>query len=211
MSYKRVEGNVIREAEIGVLQPQTEEFSQTPEAERNKEQILPQNLQRSEAQLAPVSLYQPVILCSDFWTFCIYSSLNDTAEILCHKLILLQTPQQVIHRPRALKLVCVYVAACAGRKFGGECVCVLSHIQHFATPWTVARQAPLVYENFKARILEWVVIFLLWRIFLTQGSNLHLLLWQVDSLPLSFPRGIRCHLESPCGRMDTCVHTAESL
>ena len=37
MSYKRVEGNMIREAEIGVLQPQTKEFSQTHEAERNKE------------------------------------------------------------------------------------------------------------------------------------------------------------------------------
>lgn len=37
MSYKRVEGNMIREAEIGVLQTQSKEFSQTPEAERNRE------------------------------------------------------------------------------------------------------------------------------------------------------------------------------
>ena len=40
----------------------------------------------------------------------------------------------------------------------------------------------------QARLLEWVAIFLLWRIFPTQGSNSHfrcLLLWQMDSLPLS--------------------------
>ena len=103
------------------------------------------------------------------------------------------------------------MAACAGRKSGGECVCVLSHVQLFTTSWTVAHQAPLVHENFQARILEWVVIFLLQRIFLTQGSNLHLLLWQVDALPLLFPRWIQCHLESPWERMDTCIHMAESL
>ena len=40
------------------------------------------------------------------------------------------------------------------------------------------------------RILEWVAIFFLQRIFLMQRSNPCLLHWQVDSLPLS-------HLESP--------------
>ena len=39
-----------------------------------------------------------------------------------------------------------------------------------ATPWTVARQAPLVHEVFQARRLEWVVIFLLEGIFPTQVS-----------------------------------------
>ena len=33
-----------------------------------------------------------------------------------------------------------------------------SHIQLFATPWTVARQAPLSIEISQARILEWVAI-----------------------------------------------------
>ena len=42
----------------------------------------------------------------------------------------------------------------------------------------------------QARILEWVAVFLLQATFLTQGSNLHLLCWQADTLPL-------CHLESP--------------
>ena len=44
-----------------------------------------------------------------------------------------------------------------------------------------------VQEIFQARILEWVVFFVLQWIFLTQGSNLHLLCllhWQVGSLPL---------------------------
>ena len=35
----------------------------------------------------------------------------------------------------------------------------------------------------QARILEWVAIPFLRGIFLTQGLNLHLLHWQVDSLP----------------------------
>ena len=42
----------------------------------------------------------------------------------------------------------------------------------------------------QARILEWVAVFLLQATFLTQGSNLHLLCWQADTLPL-------CHLENP--------------
>ena len=35
---------------------------------------------------------------------------------------------------------------------------MLSHVQLFAIPSTVACQAPLVYEISQARILEWVVI-----------------------------------------------------
>ena len=37
----------------------------------------------------------------------------------------------------------------------------------------------------QARVLEWVSIFFLQGIFPTQGSNLCLLLWQAESLPLS--------------------------
>ena len=37
-------------------------------------------------------------------------------------------------------------------------VCVLSHVQLFATPWTVAHQAPLSMGFFQARILEWIGI-----------------------------------------------------
>ena len=39
------------------------------------------------------------------------------------------------------------------------CVCVLvSHVQLFVTPWTVARQAPLSMGIIQARILEWVAV-----------------------------------------------------
>ena len=47
----------------------------------------------------------------------------------------------------------------------------------------VARQAPLS-MGFPKKILEWVAISFQ-RIFRTQGSNLCLLYWQVDVLPLS--------------------------
>ena len=36
------------------------------------------------------------------------------------------------------------------------CVCVLSCVQIFATPWTVAHQGALSMEFFMPRILEWV-------------------------------------------------------
>ena len=41
------------------------------------------------------------------------------------------------------------------------CCCrvqLLSHVQLFATPWTVARQAPLPMGILQARILEWVAM-----------------------------------------------------
>ena len=67
---------------------------------------------------------------------------------------------------------------------GGSCM--LNHVPSSLTPWTIARQAPLGENsmNMEARILEWVAISS------SQGSNLHLLQWQADSLP-------RSHLWSP--------------
>ena len=38
------------------------------------------------------------------------------------------------------------------------CMCALGRVGLFATPWTVACQAPLAYGIFQARILEWVAI-----------------------------------------------------
>ena len=35
---------------------------------------------------------------------------------------------------------------------------MFSHVQLFATPWTVVHQAPFVHGIFQARILEWVAI-----------------------------------------------------
>ena len=36
--------------------------------------------------------------------------------------------------------------------------CMISHVRLFATPWTVACQAPLSMDILQARILEWVAI-----------------------------------------------------
>ena len=35
---------------------------------------------------------------------------------------------------------------------------LLSHVQLFVTPWTVARQAPLSMGTLQARILEWAAM-----------------------------------------------------
>ena len=48
-----------------------------------------------------------------------------------------------------------------------------------------------VHGILQARILEWVAIFSSTGIFLMQGSNSHLLHWQVDSLPLSHLEWLR--------------------
>ena len=55
----------------------------------------------------------------------------------------------------------------------------------FATRWTVAHQAPLCPWDFPGKSIGVGCHFLLQGIFLTQGWNLCLLHWQVDSLPLS--------------------------
>ena len=70
-------------------------------------------------------------------------------------------------------------------------MCMLScfsHVQLFATPWTVAHQAPLWDSPRKNTRVG--CHFLLQGIFLTHGLNprlLHLLHWQADSLPLGPP------------------------
>ena len=43
-------------------------------------------------------------------------------------------------------------------KHVGAVLSWLSHVQHFATPWTVAYQAPLSMGIFQARILEWIAM-----------------------------------------------------
>ena len=65
---------------------------------------------------------------------------------------------------------------------GHTCMCAqtLSRVRLFATSWTVTFCAWRVSGKNTGAGFH----FLLQGIFLTQGSNLHLLLWQVDSLPL---------------------------
>ena len=62
---------------------------------------------------------------------------------------------------------------------------LLIRLQLFLTPWTVACQAPLSMEFPRQEYRNTGCYFLLQGIFPTQGSNPHLLHWQVDSLPLS--------------------------
>ena len=64
-------------------------------------------------------------------------------------------------------------------------VCMFSRIRLFATPWTVARQAPLSME-FSGKNIKVGCHFLLQGIFQTLGLNsclLGLLQWQAGSLP----------------------------
>ena len=69
-------------------------------------------------------------------------------------------------------------------------VCVLSRVQLFVTPWTVAPPGYSIHGVFQARIVD--CHFLFQGIFPTQESKLHLLYllyWQANSVPL-------CHQES---------------
>ena len=59
------------------------------------------------------------------------------------------------------------------------CLCVLSYVWLFATPWTVARQAPLSVE-FPRQEYRVGCHFLLHRTVPTQGLCLRLLCWQAD-------------------------------
>ena len=53
-----------------------------------------------------------------------------------------------------LKFLIALNSVCLGR----TCLCSLSYVQLFETPWTVTHQAPLSMEICQVRILEWVVI-----------------------------------------------------
>ena len=69
-------------------------------------------------------------------------------------------------------------------------VYLLSHVWPFATPWTVACQAPLSWD-FPGKNTGVGCHFLFQRIFWTLGLNLHCLHWQAGSLPSEPP-------EKPC-------------
>ena len=65
------------------------------------------------------------------------------------------------------------------------CCLVLNHVRLFATPWTVTHQALCPRDSPGKNTGVAGCHFLLQGIFPTQGSNLCLLPWQEDSLPLS--------------------------
>ena len=71
------------------------------------------------------------------------------------------------------------------------CVCVVSRVQLFATPWTVTHQAPLSI-GFSRQEYQSGLPFPLQKIFLAQGLNprlVCLLHWQTDSLTLHLSYG----------------------
>ena len=73
---------------------------------------------------------------------------------------------------------------------------LVSHVRLCdTTDWNLLGSS--VHGILQARILEWVAVSLFQGIFLTQGSNLHLLCllpWQVDSLPLCHLRNLFCYI-----------------
>ena len=84
----------------------------------------------------------------------------------------------------------------------GRMGCMLSHVQLFAIPRTIAHQAPLS-MGFSSQEYRVGYHFLLQGISLTQGSNSclwYLLHWQVDSLPLSHLRSSQSLLIKYLGR-----------
>ena len=96
----------------------------------------------------------------------------------------------VIQKQKELSCIIVCVCVCV-------CVCVLSHIQLFLTPRTVACQL-LCPSNFLDKNTGAGCHFLLQRILLTQESNLcllHLLHWQADSFTTTPPRKPTYHSE----------------
>ena len=91
--------------------------------------------------------------------------------------------------------LCLYIRLYLYRISARVCSCaLLSHVQLFTTPQTIAHQPPLSMGFSPDKNTGVGCHFLLQGIFPTQGSNLcllRLLHWQADSLPLS-------HLGSPC-------------
>ena len=82
-------------------------------------------------------------------------------------------PHSLLTAPLPSALACVCVCVCAH-----VCVCAcaqsLSGVSFFETPWSVARQAPLPWD-FSGKNTGAGCHFLLQGIFLTRGSNPHLL------------------------------------
>ena len=78
------------------------------------------------------------------------------------------------------------------------CVCAqpLGNVRLFATPWTLAHQAPLS-MGFSRQEYWSGLHFLLQGIFPTQGLNSSLLHWHVDSLPLSY-QGSLLYIAAHC-------------
>ena len=102
-----------------------------------------------------------------------------------------------IYSPRNFQITIQYITSHHAEHCG--CLYVHSVVSDSAAPWTVAHQAPLS-MGFLVKNTGVGHDFLLQGIFSAQESNsyfLHLLHWQVDSLPLALPGKLTLHIISP--------------
>ena len=139
--------------------------------------------------LDSVSLRGTLVKCShsrDRKQFFGFDFISDKqVEICLYNSIFSLQVAQVLGNIGLSVCVCVFVCVCV-------CVCVstqlLSHVWLLAAPWTVALQAPLSMPwDFPGKNTGVGCHFLFPGIFPTQGSNLCVLHWQADSLPLAPP------------------------
>ena len=86
---------------------------------------------------------------------------------------------------------------------------LLSRVQLFATPWTVAYQAPPPMGDFPGKNIGVGCRFLLQEIFLTQGLNLCPLHWQAGSLPPSHIIDLGSYLVGPQLQLPDIIEDAQ--
>ena len=121
-------------------------------------------------------MYTAALILFSCCNYCIEENvvLSKWKLILSTACVILQSGKEVQKGDRTLKqhFTMIFLNIMPRKEL---CVlCSLSHVQLFATPWTVACQAPLSMEF--SRQGDWSgCVFLLQGILLTQGSNLYLL------------------------------------
>ena len=134
----------------------------------------------------PISVCN-ICFCSSFRDTEIWSNSFHTRDNLLHPF-----PQNFIleDRIQVTRLMQFWSMRSSDSVSGSCCVWL------FATPWTVVSRV-LCSWDFPAKNTGVGCHFLLQGIFLTQGSNPHLLLWQADSLLLSHQESQQCLLTPP--------------
>ena len=115
--------------------------------------------------------------------------LNVNREFLCYANYISIKNLSVLCNYICINIYATSVHGIFQARSGVGCHCLLlscfSRVQIVATLWTVTRQTPLSWDS-PGKNIGVGFYALLQGIFLTQGSNSHLLYWQMDSLPLSY-------------------------
>ena len=81
----------------------------------------------------------------------------------------------------------------SGSSSSSSSLCVLGRVRLFATPWTVAHQAPLSMASIQSKNTGGGCHFLFLGLFLTQGLNPCLLHWQADFVATWAIREVTLH------------------